>query len=331
MTVPPPPGMSQVSEFARPPTAPRPGAARSRSLVIEPKRADRDRARTALLLLLNGLVLATHTMLARQAGQGGASPVLYAFASAAGAAAFLAVFRALRQPGSALAAPVYVFGAIAGLVSIAVPQVLIYSASAYVSAGVASLAYAFPTPLTYVLARLAGLERASTGRTIGIAIAFCGALMLAFSRSPVSGEGFWIILAMLAPIFIAGGNIYRAKFWPEGSTPLDLALAMSAGAALWLGLLALVSGGIAQLSFVAASGWLILLAVPALAAFGNLIYFELQKAGGIVSFSQIGYAGAVLGLFGGYLVLGESYSLWIWMAALVIAAGIVVSEMFRAR
>ena len=33
---------------------------------------------------------------------------------------------------------------------------------------------------------------------------------------------------MLAPISIAGGNIYRAKFWPEGSTPLDLALAARA-------------------------------------------------------------------------------------------------------
>jgi hypothetical protein len=51
--------------------------------------------------VLNGFVLATHTMLARQAGQGGASPILYALASAAGAAAFLALFR-FGRPGSTL-------------------------------------------------------------------------------------------------------------------------------------------------------------------------------------------------------------------------------------
>ena len=270
-------------------------------------------------------------MLARRAGQGGASPILYALASAAGAAAFLATFRALRQPGSALGAPVYVFGTVAGLVSIVVPQVLIYSASASVSAGVASLAYAFPTPLTYVLACFAGLERASAGRTAGIAVAFGGALMLAFSRSPVSGEGVWIALAMLAPIAIAAGNIYRAKFWPEGSTPLDLALVMSAGAAVWLCFGWLAAGGPAQLPSVDPSGWLVLAAAPALAAFGNLIYFELQKTGGIVSFSQIGYAGAVLGLLGGSVVLGESYPPWVWASAAVIATGIAVSEAFRAR
>ena len=269
-------------------------------------------------------------MLARRAGQAGASPVLYALASAAGAAAFLAIFRALRQPGSALRAPVWRFGAIAGLVSIAIPQVLIYGASAYVSAGVASLAYAFPTPLTYVLACLFGLERASAGRTAGIAVAFGGALMLAFSRSPVSGEGVWIVLAMLAPVAIAGGNIYRATFWPQGSTPLDLALVMSAGAAAWLGLGWLAAGGgPAQLPAVAPPGWLVLAAAPALAAFGNLIYFELQKTGGIVSFSQIGYAGAVLGLFGGAVLLGERHPTWVWAAAAVIAAGIAISEAFR--
>ncbi|MDF3063636.1 MAG: conserved rane protein of unknown function [Microvirga sp.] len=278
--------------------------------------------------MLNGFVLATHTMLARQAGQGGASPILYALASAAGAAAFLALFR-FGRPRSTLAGSVLLYGAVAGLVSVAVPQVLIYSASAFVSAGVASLAYAFPTPLTYVLACLFGLERASRGRTLGIAIAFCGALMLAFSRSPVSGEGVWIALAMLAPISIAAGNIYRTKFWPPGSTALDLALVMSGGAALWLGLGWLASGGAAELSEVARPGWLALSIAPALAAFGNLIYFELQKTGGIVSFSQIGYAGAVLGLFGGYFALGEAYPSWVWVAALIIAMGIAISELSR--
>jgi drug/metabolite transporter (DMT)-like permease len=36
-------------------------------------------------------------------------------------------------------------------------------------------------------------------------------------------------------------------------------------------------------------------------------------------------------LFGGYLLLGERHSLLVWAAALVIAVGIVISEVFRAR
>jgi drug/metabolite transporter (DMT)-like permease len=286
-----------------------------------------------ILLLLNGLVLATHTLLSRQASGAGVAPLVYAFASAAGAAAFLAAYRGLRPTGSPLNGAVALYGAIAGFISIALPQVLIYSASAYVSAGIASLAYAFPTPLTYVLAALFGIERASLGRTLGVGIAFAGAIGLAISRSAgIGGDGMWVVLAMLAPIAIASGNIYRSRYWPQGSQPLDLAFAMSAAAALWLGLaLAVTALAGGALPAIQPAGYLYLVASMVIAAFGNVIYFELQRSGGIVSFSQIGYVGAVLGLLGGALLLGERYAAATWIAALVIAAGVAVSEVMKRR
>jgi drug/metabolite transporter (DMT)-like permease len=286
-----------------------------------------------ILLLLNGLVLATHTLLSRQASGAGVAPLVYAFASAAGAAAFLGVYRGLRPTGSPLNRAVALYGAIAGFISIALPQVLIYSASAYVSAGIASLAYAFPTPLTYVLAALFGIERASLGRTLGVGIAFAGAIGLAISRSAgIGGDGMWVVLAMLAPIAIASGNIYRSRYWPKGSQPLDLAFAMSAAAALWLGLaLAVTALAGGALPAIQPAGYLYLVASMVIAAFGNVIYFELQRSGGIVSFSQIGYVGAVLGLLGGALLLGERYAAATWIAALVIAAGVAVSEVMKRR
>ncbi len=286
-----------------------------------------------ILLLLNGLVLATHTLLSRQASGAGVAPLVYAFASAAGAAAFLGAYRGLRPTGSSLNGAVALYGAIAGFISIALPQVLIYSASAYVSAGIASLAYAFPTPLTYVLAALFGIERASLGRTLGVGIAFAGAIGLAISRSAgIGGDGMWVVLAMLAPIAIASGNIYRSRYWPQGSQPLDLAFAMSAAAALWLGLaLAVTALAGGALPAIQPAGYLYLVASMVIAAFGNVIYFELQRSGGIVSFSQIGYVGAVLGLLGGALLLGERYAAATWIAALVIAAGVAVSEVMKRR
>ncbi|HEY8382574.1 MAG TPA: DMT family transporter [Microvirga sp.] len=283
------------------------------------------------LLLANGFVLATHTLLARQAHAFGVAPILYALASAAGAAAFLLVFRTARQGWAPLRRAELIYAAIAGLVSIALPQTLIYSASAYVSAGIASLAYAFPTPLTYLLAALVGLERMSAGRTLGVGIAFAGAVFLAVSRSTnLAGDGIWVLLAMLAPLSIAAGNIYRARFWPEGSNPLDLALAMSGMGALWL-LAALLATGSAPAGGLSGAGLAILCAASAVAAVGNVIYFELQRSGGIVSFSQIGYVGAVLGLVGGSLLLGERYALATWIAAAVIALGVAVSEILKPR
>jgi drug/metabolite transporter (DMT)-like permease len=289
--------------------------------------------KVTLLLLLNGLVLAAHTLLARQASQAGVAPLVYALVSAAGAAGFLGLYRTARPTGARLTGTVALYGLVAGFVSMALPQVLIYSASAYVSAGIASLAYAFPTPLTYVLAALFGIERASKGRSLGVGIAFMGAIGLAVSRSAaVSGDALWIGLAMLAPVAIGFGNIYRQRFWPPGSQPLDLAFAMSLAASLWLtlALLATLAGG-GRLPDIAPAGFGYLAAAAAVAAFGNVIYFELQRSGGIVSFSQIGYVGAVLGLLGGAVLLGERYAASTWIAALVIAAGVAVSEILKRR
>lgn len=285
----------------------------------------------AILLLLNGAVLATHAMLARAAAAHGVHPLLYALAGAAGAALALGAGRAAMRSGLAFDRTLSLYGLVAGLISVALPQALIYGAAAHVSAGVASLAYAFPTPLTFALAALFGLERPSLGRTIGIGIALAGALLLAVSRSgSFAGEGSWVALALLAPIAIAGGNIFRARCWPPGRTPLDLAVAMSAGAALWLlvGTLALDR---ASLTVLAPGGGIYLALAAAVATGGNLIYFQLQRIGGIVSFSQIGYVGAVLGLAGGALLLGERQPAATWIAAAIIAAGVGVSEMAKRR
>jgi drug/metabolite transporter (DMT)-like permease len=280
-------------------------------------------------LLLNGVVIAAHTLMAKQAYSVGVTPIVYALASAAGAAGFLFLVRLAQRQGWRLTKPQILYGLVAGLISVAVPQVLIYSASAYMNAGIASLAYAFPTPLTYVLASLFGLERMSAGRTLGVGIAFAGAAGLAVTRSAgPSSDAVWIVLAMLAPLAIASGNIYRARFWPEGSRPLDLAIAMTASGAFWLAGALAISGGF-SVGDVAPMGFAYLAAASAVAAFGNVIYFELQRSGGIVSFSQIGYVGAVIGLAGGALILGERYSGMTWVAALVIAAGVVISEAFK--
>jgi drug/metabolite transporter (DMT)-like permease len=287
--------------------------------------------KAVLLLLLNGAWIAAHTLLAKQASGSGVPPILYALASAGGATIVLTLVHLFRRTGRPFSGRVILYGLMAGLISGAIPQTLIYSASAYVSAGVASLAYAFPTPLTFVLAALFGLERASLGRAVGIAVAFAGALLLAVSRSgTLSGDGLWIALAMLAPFSIAFGNIYRTRYWPDGATPFDLAVATSAGSALWLGMALAATGGAPAEAF-AAPGLAYLGAAALIATFGNVIYFELQKTGGIVSFSQIGYAGAVLGLIGGWLILGERYGAATWTAALVIALGVTLSEIAKQR
>jgi hypothetical protein len=65
-------------------------------------------------------------------------------------------------------------------------------------------------------------------------------------------------------------------------------------------------------------------------AFGNVIYFELQRRGGIVSFSQIGYGGPSLVLSAAPSSSGNDAA-GTWAAALVIALGVAAAEIAKRR
>ncbi|MDJ1159679.1 DMT family transporter [Chelatococcus sp. SYSU_G07232] len=291
--------------------------------------------RTTVLLLANGAVLAAYTHMAKFASAAGAPPLTFALALSGGAAILLCVLGLARRQVSAPNARLVRYGLVAGLLSIALPQALVFAAAPRIGGGIAALAYAFPTPLTFALAVTLGMERATALRTLGLAVACAGAVWLAFARSAsIGGEIIWIALAMLAPFAIAGGNIFRARNWPPGATSFDLALAMALGAGLWLGTaicgLTLLAPNSPVLP-VQDAGYTYLAAVAVLAAFGWILYFELQKSAGIVTFSQMGYVGAGFGLLAGALLFGESYSAAVWASVSVIATGIVIAEWARRR
>jgi len=61
-----------------------------------------------------------------------------------------------------------------------------------------------------------------------------------------------------------------------------------------------------------------------------VFFFQLQKVGGPVYLSQIGYVGAAVGLLSGTLLLGERYGPLTWAGALVIAAGVAMTTRAQA-
>jgi drug/metabolite transporter (DMT)-like permease len=67
----------------------------------------------------------------------------------------------------------------------------------------------------------------------------------------------------------------------------------------------------------------------ALSAGQFLMFMRLQQEAGPVYVSQVGYVGTAVGLVSGALAFGETYSLWVWAASGVIAAGVLVVNSAR--
>lgn len=291
--------------------------------------------RTTVLLVANGAVLAAYTHLARFAGMAGVPPLTFALALSGGAALLLLGLGLARGQVSAPNRALVRYGVIAGLLSVALPQGLIFTAAPHIGGGIAAVAYAFPPLITYAIAVPLRMEPMSWLRTGGLLVACLGGVALALARSSsVGGQALWIALAMSAPLVIAVGNIFRVRAWPPGANPFDLALGMALGAGAWLvpGIAAMrifsVGGGVLPAN---GTGYLYLLTVALVAAVGWILYFELQKIASIVTFSQMGYVGAALGLVAGALFLGERYSAGVWAAVAVIVLGIVIAEWAKRR
>ena len=283
------------------------------------------------LLLATGTLLGVSTNLAKLAAEAGLDPLAFLTWSVVGAAAVLMSVSAVRRrlpPVNRRTAEYFV---VAGLVSVAVPNLLFFAAVPRIGAGFVALAIAFPPLFTYLGALLLGLERYQIQRAIGVAFALGGAALLAVLKlSDPNVDPLWVMAALLGSVLLAVGNIYRTARWPKGAAPDELAPGMLAVSGLMLlvfaALLEIVPGkpGGFSLAVPADSAAPILLIFAQIATFSvqYLLFFVLQKRGGPVYLSLLGSVGAVVGIPVAVLLLGETVPQGLAIGGVLIALGI---------
>jgi drug/metabolite transporter (DMT)-like permease len=282
-----------------------------------------------LLLLAVGTLLGVFTVLVKAAIAAGWHPLAFLFWSLAGSGLIVAaVAVANGQPPRFDRRTIpYYLGA--GLLSGALPNALSFTAIAHVGAGFVALCYAFPPLITYGLALSLGMERPRALRATGLLVGLFGAVLLVAAKVSVEGDSLaWLAIALIAPVVVASGNIFRSFFWPTGATPLSLAPGMLLAGALLLGPALMLAGvPLAPPPGAAALG-LVLAEIAVFAAAFSLI-FVLQALAGPVYLSQIGSVGAAAGAALAVVVLGETASPTIVLATAVILAGVALVNRTR--
>jgi len=279
---------------------------------------------STLLLLLNGTLVAGLYALGHVAVEEGVSPLALLFwqvsSSAVIVGALALVTRALPQ----LTPSHLRYYAVAGLLGTTLPYLATYVSLAHLPAGIVGVVGSLSALFTYIIARALGTESASCVRKIGIAVGLAGVLLILVPKGalPDPGMAIWVALAALAPISLAAGNVYRSWAWPPGLAPLPAAGGMLGIQALGLLPVAAISetivipdGSMSRLD--GSMLWLTLVASSLYVA-----SFVLQRRGGPVMVSQMGYVITVASLVLGTVFLGERYSPWVWSAVALVFIGI---------
>ncbi len=282
-----------------------------------------------LLLLLTGSLIGLGVPLAKLADAAGLPAFLWLLVMSGGTALTLFAvmrFKHERLPVGARHLRYYV---VAGVISYLLPNLLVFVMVPRLGVGLTSILFTF-SPIFTLLMSLAFKVSKPAGLGIaGIVLGLVGALMIVLSKGRVQApaEPGLLLVGFLIPLSLAAGNLYRTASWPPGSS--NLALAVGTNLAAGLGALALAGVGqtgvwSAGLAAASATPWL----VPAQIALSALmfsVFFRLQKIGGPVYLSQIGYVVAATGLAVGSLVMGERYALFTWLGAAVVAIAVILT------
>lgn len=276
------------------------------------------------LLLAIGALMGLTSNLVKLAGQQGWQPLAFLLWSLLGGGLALLVLVRLRGERTGITLPLLRYYLIAGLISIALPNGLLFASISHVGAGFASMCLAFPPLFTYLMALVLRMEPLSRIRLLGIGIGLVGSVLLALGKlQDGDAPRLWVLAALSIPLFLAMGNIYRSRYWPSGASPLSLAPGMLLGGALLLLPMGLLGADLApQLGSQAAV--LLLLVQMALFAIVYALFFVLQKLAGAVFLSQIGSVAAVLGAAMAIGLLGEQGSLSMLLAGLCIVSGVLL-------
>jgi drug/metabolite transporter (DMT)-like permease len=218
------------------------------------------------------------------------------------------------------------FGIIAGLFANVIPNSILLTAMPHIGTGLGGLMFALSPVVTAVLSIAFRVRPPNRALMVSVALGFVGAVLIVAGRNSLAlpSAPTWLLIALLMPVSLAIGNVYRTAYWPKDATPLQTGAASNLLSVPPLIALAFwQDGGIDLAPFL--SNWPLSLAQCVASIIMYLLFFRLQWVGGPTYLSQIGYIAAALGLAVGTFVFHETYPAIVWIGAAFILSGILIT------
>jgi drug/metabolite transporter (DMT)-like permease len=213
---------------------------------------------------------------------------------------------------------------ITGTLNVSLPICILSFVAPKVPAGILSLGLMLIPTMIYGLALSLGMDRFSWVRSVGIGLGFAGVLLVVLPSASLPSPDLtgWVLIGLLAPVCYALGAIVMGSIGPRSakSLPLACGLLLASAATMWL--VMLISGNWWVFSGEFTVGHWALIAAGINQAAIFFLMFEIIKRAGPVFFSTSNYIATIVGVVLGMWLFGDSHSLWIWMAMILMFAGL---------
>ncbi len=209
-----------------------------------------------------------------------------------------------------------------------IPDAISYRAYVHLPAGVMAILLSLIPMIAFPIALGLGVDRFSFVRFCGLLAGLGGVLLLVLPETSLPDPAMlgWILFALIAPLCYAIESNYVAKWGTAGLNPVEVLFGASLLGAVITLPLALESGQfINPIRVWAAPEWA-LLAAAAIHVVVYAGYVWLVGQAGSVFSVQVSYLVTGFGVAWAMVLLGESYSGYIWGALALMMTGIFLVQ-----
>ena len=279
-----------------------------------------------VFLILLGALWGANPSFSKALALAGLSPFSVVFWQTLGAGILLLIICLIKGVKLKVDVKHLIYFSFMGVVGIDVSYITLVYTAEKLSAGYVSILILFSPLLTYALALLLRMEPLIKVRALGIAVGLAGAAILVLPAGSIPSEDLRpiAILAFITPLGYAAGNVFADIARPKDSDNVALAMGTMFAAACGALVGCLIDNSFHQvwLEFGYADVLLILFILSTSVAF--IIFYTIIKMAGAVYLGQVGYLVTVFGVCWGILFFSEKPSIWLWLAAFLVAGGVAL-------
>jgi drug/metabolite transporter (DMT)-like permease len=244
----------------------------------------------------------------------------------------LGVVSAVRRKGLVFTREAIRFYVVIAVIGTIIPNAAFYAAVHHLPAGIMSIVISTVPMIAFPMALVLGIDRFTPMRIAGLLLGLFGVGLIAsdggsfaigMSRDALIG---WLLLALVGPFFYACEATYVAR---NGTAGMDAVQAMfgASVAGLILALpIAILSGHWVTPDFPFQRPEWALVIASSVHALVYAAYVWLAGRAGSVFASQSAYLVTLSGVFWAMILLGERFSPVVWVALVVMLAGVALVQ-----
>ena len=214
-----------------------------------------------------------------------------------------------------------------------VPNYTFYVSVARLPSGIMSILIAAVPMLAFPMAMALGVDRFSLRRGAGILLGMAGVALIALPGASLPDPAMvaFLPLALIGPLFYAMENTYVAMRGTAGMDPVQAMLGASLAGLIFCVPVMLVMGHWFPMPLSPGRAEWALIGMSALHALLYAGFVWLAVKTGPVFASQSAYITTASGLIWAMVLLGERFSAFVWVAAGLMLAGMMLVQPRAAR